>query len=109
MVKRFFRNQQSGRPEMKLAPRDNVYLEFALYGGILSVSRSFFMMDEKCKAASDLNGVTLFYYNDQEDSIERCCEQLKEYIREEERESAGSVCFHLQAWRSVIIGILLSS
>lgn len=83
MVKRFFRNQQSGRPEMKLAPRDNVYLEFALYGGILSVSRSFFMMDEKCKAASDLNGGTLFYYNDQEDSIERCCEQLKEYIREE--------------------------
>lgn len=72
---------------MKLAPRDNVYLEFALYGGILSVPRSFFMMDEKCKAASDLNGVTLFYYNDQEDSIERCCEQLKEYIREEEREN----------------------
>lgn len=70
---------------MKLAPRDNVYLEFALYGGILSVPRSFFMMDEKCKAASDLNGGTLFYYNDQEDSIERCCEQLKEYIREEER------------------------
>ena len=30
-------------------------------------------------------GGTLFYYNDQEDSIERCCEQLKEYIREEER------------------------
>lgn len=72
---------------MKLAPRDNVYFEFALYGGILSVPRSFFMMDEKCKAASDLNGVTLFYYNDQEDSIERCCEQLKEYIREEEREN----------------------
>lgn len=80
-----FRRKKGGRPEMKLAPRDNVYLEFALYGGILSVARSFFMLDEKCRAASDLNGVTLFYYNDQEDSIERCCEQLKEYIREEER------------------------
>ena len=80
-----FRMREEGMPEKKLAPRDNVYLEFALYGGILSVSRSFFMLDEKCKVASDLNGVTLFYYNSQRDSIEKCCEQLKSYIHEEEK------------------------
>lgn len=81
-VIRWYKGEQ---PEEKLAPRDNIYLEFALYGGILSPARSFFMLDETCKAASDLDGITLFYFKNQDESIEQCCEELKVCIREEEK------------------------
>lgn len=72
-------------PEEKLAPRDNVYLEFALYGGILSPARSFFMLDGSCEASSDLKGITLLYFDNQDNSIEQCCEKLKMRIREEQK------------------------
>ena len=53
--------------------------------GFFPFPEAFFLLDEKCKVASDLNGVTLFYFNSQRDSIEKCCEQLKSYIYEEEK------------------------
>ena len=71
--------------EKKIAPRDNVYLEFALYAGILSAARSFFLLDEACGIASDLKGITLSYYADQMESIQQCCEELKRCIHEEEK------------------------
>ena len=72
-------------PEEKLAPRDNVYLEFALYGGILSPARSFFMLEGTCEESSDLKGITLLYFDNQDNSIEQCCEKLKTRIREEQK------------------------
>ena len=66
--------------EKKIAPRDNVYLEFALYAGILSAARSFFLLDEACGIASDLKGITLSYYADQMESIQQCCEELKRFL-----------------------------
>lgn len=36
------RRNTGGKAGKKIAPRDNVYLEFALYAGILSAARSFF-------------------------------------------------------------------
>lgn len=72
-------------PKKKVAPRDNVYIEFALYGGILSVSRSFFILDRKCKVASDLLGYTFFCYDNSPGSVEECCTELKKAIREEEQ------------------------
>lgn len=76
---------QKGGSNEKLAPRDNVYLEFALYGGILSPARSFFMLDESCEESSDLKGITLLYFDNQDNSIEQCCEKLKTRIREEQK------------------------
>ena len=79
------RRNTGEQAEKKIAPRDNVYLEFALYAGILSAARSFFLLDEACGIASDLKGITLSYYADQMESIQQCCEELKRCIHEEEK------------------------
>lgn len=68
----------------KVAPRDNVYIEFGLYAGVLSPSRSFFLFDRECKIASDLNGITALLYKDKAE-LKECCEELKEKIRKEEK------------------------
>ena len=49
--------------KVKISPRDNVYLELGLYAGILSPARSYFLIDEKCKIASDLLGITVLRYS----------------------------------------------
>ena len=43
----------------KYAARDNVYLEFGLYAGILTYARCFFLIQEGCQIASDLLGVNV--------------------------------------------------
>lgn len=68
----------------KTAPRDNVYLEFGLYAGILSPARSYFLFDWECKIASDLEGITVLLYRDDRE-IQACCVQISEKIRAEER------------------------
>lgn len=68
----------------KLAPRDNVYLEFGLYAGILSPSHSYFIIDESCSIASDFCGLTTLYYSSVSD-IENCCIVLKNKIAEENK------------------------
>lgn len=68
----------------KISPRDNVYIEFGLYAGVLSPARSFFLFDRECKIASDLNGITAKQYKDKAELKERC-EELKEKIRKEEK------------------------
>ncbi len=68
----------------KIAPRDNVYLELGLYAGILSPARSFFLIDNKCKVASDFDGITLLYYSTLND-IDNCCANLKNKIESENR------------------------
>lgn len=71
----------------KKAPRDNVYLEFGLYAGILSPARSFFMIHKDCKIASDLMGLTLLYFSNSEDSIIKCCDQIKVALQQEQQKS----------------------
>lgn len=68
----------------KSAPRDNVYLEFGLYAGILSPSRSYFIIDESCSIATDLYGITTLRYSSISD-IEKCCIELKSKIEEENK------------------------
>lgn len=66
----------------KIAPRDNVYLEFGLYAGILSPSRSYFLIDKKCTIASDLLGITVLRYSNKQ-SIRECCICIKQRIQKE--------------------------
>lgn len=68
----------------KDAPRDNVYLEFGLYAGILSQNRTFFLIQKGVRIASDLSGITLMRYQDGR-SIKRCCAQIKQEIEQEEK------------------------
>jgi len=53
----------------KIAPRDNVYLEYGLFSGILSPSKVLLLMHENCKVASDLLGMSLSQYRDSEQAI----------------------------------------
>lgn len=71
----------------KKAPRDNVYLEFGLYAGILSPARSFFMIHENCKIASDLMGLTLLYFSDNKKSITKCCDQIRAALQQERQKN----------------------
>lgn len=66
----------------KIAPRDNIYLEFGLYAGILSPSRSYFLIDEKCTIASDLLGITVLRYSNKR-SIKQCCIYITQKIQNE--------------------------
>lgn len=71
---------QDGRS--KIAPRDNIYLEFGLYAGILSPSRSYFLIDEECTIASDLLGITVLRYSGKQ-SIKDNCIYIKQKIQTE--------------------------
>lgn len=68
----------------KIAPRDNVYLEFGLYAGILSPARTFFVMDKACKVASDLDGITLCIFENQK-QLESCCGIISKQIEKESK------------------------
>ena len=68
----------------KFAPRDNIYLEFGLYAGILSPARSFFLLYKDCKIASDLFGLTVGYFHD-ENSLLDCCHEIHCKIQIERR------------------------
>ena len=70
--------------KVKISPRDNVYLELGLYAGILSPARSYFLIDEKCKIASDLLGITVLRYSNSQ-SLRDCCAQIKEKMWEESK------------------------
>lgn len=71
-----------GNKKIKIAPRDNVYLEFGLYAGILSPARSYFLIHEECTIASDLLGLTMLRYSDKR-SVRKCCIQIGGKIQEE--------------------------
>lgn len=70
----------------KYAPRDNVYLEFGLYAGILSPARSFFLVHKACRIATDLLGVTVALFHDKK-SIQACCKQADRSIERECRKN----------------------
>lgn len=49
----------------KIAPRDNVYLEYGLFSGVLSPKRVLLLIHENCTVASDLLGMSLSQYRDE--------------------------------------------
>ncbi len=53
----------------KISPRDNVYLEYGLFSGILSPRRVLLLMHEKCMVASDLLGMSISQYRDGEQAV----------------------------------------
>lgn len=55
----------------KLSPRDNVYLEYGMFSGILSTNRILFLVHEKCTVASDLAGMTLMQYKNEKDALDK--------------------------------------
>lgn len=61
----------------KLSPRDNIYLEYGMFSGILSTNRILFLIHENCRVASDLTGMTLVRYSDDESALE----SSKQWIR----------------------------
>lgn len=60
----------------KLSPRDNVYLEYGMYSGILSTNRILLLMNEDCRVASDLAGMTLKTYKTDGDALAVCEEWM---------------------------------
>ena len=78
----FVRRSKDG--SVKMAPRDNVYLEFGLYAGVLTKYRTFFLLQANAKIASDLSGITIEWYKDVQD-IPKCCETIKKEIEREEK------------------------
>ena len=62
----------------KTAPRDNVYLEYGLFSGILSPRRVLLLMHKTCVPASDLSGMSLAVYGDDADAIVRTAAWLCE-------------------------------
>lgn len=66
----------------KIGARDNVYLEFGLYAGVLGMERTYFFIHNDCGIASDLYGITVLRFRGQK-GVEACCRQLKEKLQEE--------------------------
>lgn len=53
----------------KIAPRDNIYLEYGLFSGILSPNKVLLLIHENCKVASDLMGMSLSQYKSDEQAV----------------------------------------
>lgn len=66
--------------------RDNVLFEYGLFTGAIGRERTFLLMEDQVKVASDLNGITLLRYSlKNPDSLDRQCGLLKEYMDEERK------------------------
>ncbi len=56
----------------KTSPRDNVYIEYGLFTGALSSRKVLLLLDRKCQVATDLAGMTINEYEDEEDALRKC-------------------------------------
>ena len=68
----------------KYAARDNVYLEFGLYAGILTYARCFFLIQEGCQIASDLLGVNVVFFDKMQDLSKKIL-TITEKIQKEQK------------------------
>lgn len=68
----------------KYAPRDNIYLEFGLYVGILSYARCFFLIQKGCSIASDLLGINVLLYEEKQD-IQEIVLNINAKIKQEQK------------------------
>ena len=62
----------------KIAPRDNVYLEYGLFSGILSPRRVLLLIHKDCAPATDLSGMSLGQYTSDEEAILLSREWIRE-------------------------------
>lgn len=65
----------------KISPRDNVYLEYGMFSGILSPNRILFLMHNDCRVASDLAGMMLAQYSSEEEAINASMEWLEKQLQ----------------------------
>lgn len=77
----------------KLSPRDNVYLEYGMFSGILSPNRILFLMHEDCRVASDLTGMMLAQYRSDEDAVAAAMNWLEKQLegKRENRFTASDI------------------
>ncbi len=55
----------------KTAPRDNIYLEYGLFSGVLSPRRTLLLLHRDCCVASDLAGISLADFVDEAQAVEK--------------------------------------
>ncbi len=53
----------------KNSPRDNIYLEYGIFSGILSSDHVLLLIDDRCVPATDLAGMSLAQYQDIEHAV----------------------------------------
>lgn len=68
----------------KYAARDNVYLEFGLYAGILTYARCFFLIQRGCQIATDLLGVNVVFFDKIQDLNKKIL-AITEKIKKEQK------------------------
>lgn len=69
--------------EQKIAPRDNVYLEYGLFSSLLSPERVLLMTHKKCRIASDMDGMSLPKYASDEDAVQLARDWLSHFSARE--------------------------
>lgn len=74
---------------VKKSPRDNVYLEYGLFSGILSPDRVLMLMHKSCSEASDLSGMSLYQYNTAEEATILASKWLIGHLERSEHRSIG--------------------
>lgn len=70
----------------KLSPRDNIYLEYGLFSGVLSPNRVLFLVHEDCEVATDLTGMTMEVYRTDEQALAKCISWIKKQVSLTRRE-----------------------
>ena len=58
--------------QKRVSPRDNIYIEYSLFSAVLSRRNVLFLLSNECTIASDLTGMTLDIYQDDDDALTKC-------------------------------------
>lgn len=88
----------------KNSPRDNIYLEYGLFSGILSPSRVLFLMHKSCTVATDLTGMTLQTYETDEEAVEVSMQWLKQKMNPVPLRTFGMRDIELLPTVGVVVG-----
>jgi len=70
------------RKKLSDAMRDNVIFEYGLFTGAIGRQRTFFIIQNGAKVFSDLNGITLSFF-DSDEQLKQCFEKINILITEE--------------------------
>ena len=88
----------------KVSPRDNIYLEYGLFSGMLSPSRVLFLLHERCRVASDLMGMSISQYQSEEQAVLRVKEWIKDRCDEKRRRSISQKDIGLMPTVGIAVG-----
>lgn len=58
--------------QKRVSPRDNIYIEYSLFSAVLSRHNVLFLLSNECTIASDLTGMTLDIYQNDDDALTKC-------------------------------------